>query len=917
MSNKHVFDCGCSIDIIDGHPQINYTKLNEDCPKAWEIYKKGNTQSIFQLESYLGKKWSKELKPSNIEEAAMLISIIRPGVLQAQDENGTSLTKVLCDRKNNQWEPVDNKIDNLLKKTYGLWCIHEDTYVSMLDGTEKQIKKIVPSDNLISISNNNTQGDTCHGIIESPKTRGVKLTLENGFNIILTNDHKVLTQDGMKEVKDLNQNNDVVAIAINQSICDNKNKSSILNKYNWLSTNKTHIAYLIGQLVGDRCAGRRIASGETKNHKKLFQWLNDNFSIALDIKEFYKIRSNYIYISGKNLVSGKKTKYSLFLERFTLNKTKNNKIIIDEIMTLPPDERRAFIAGLFDSDGHSSKNGCHITSVNPQVLNSVRKLLSIDNIETNITNNRVHICNTRRFNDIIGKYLILKTIYINTYGTSYGSYPRLNIKQHIKSTNNKIKTFCKNNYIPFGCLFKKANFCTINTAKKTGISFGDISFMKIKSIEIINKDLVFYSIAVKNNHNLIGNGIVISNCYQEQVMLVTKELASFDGAQQNKLIKAIGKKQSELLNSLKEEFVTGCKKNNSLTEAEAIIAFENIEKSGRYLFNLSHACGYAKAGYWTAWVKAHLPKHYICAWLRNAKSEQKPLEEIRAVISESRRLQINVMPPSINNLPSTNFFVKNDNVYFGLDSIKGCGEKGLAKLIEADINYADCSWTEFLILYSHLVNKTQMINMIRTGCFDYTTIPRIRLEHEYNQYNLLTKSEKSKCLDIFNTDSDYELSTIVGKFIPFCTAKRLPTVKAIHDSIIEKSNIKDDKLNIISHERELLGINVTCTHISRAEIPDVKDSCAAVSKKKADTELILVGEISDFMEIKIKNPNSKLVGKSMGSFTLTDDRGHTEAIIFPKELEFYQGALYDGNIIMVKCKKSKRDGIIIDKIYEV
>ena len=529
MSNKHVFDCGCSIDIIDGHPQINYTKLNEDCPKAWEIYKKGNTQSIFQLESYLGKKWSKELKPSNIEEAAMLISIIRPGTLQSLNSSGVSLTKVFCDRKRDGWKDEEH-------------------------------------------------------------------------------------------------------------------------------------------------------------------------------------------------------------------------------------------------------------------------------------------------------FSILDVLLLDTFGI---------------------------------------------------------------------------------------------NIYQETSMLIAKEIAGFDGSQSMKLIKSIGKKDAELLFSLRKEFLDGCAKVGKVLENEANAIFDNIEASARYAFNKAHACGYAKAGYWTAWVKAHLPKHHVCAWLRNAKSEQKPLEEIRAVISESRRLQINVMPPSINNLPSTNFFVKNDNVYFGLDSIKGCGEKGLAKLIEADINYADCSWTEFLILYSHLVNKTQMINMIRTGCFDYTTIPRIRLEHEYNQYNLLTKSEKSKCLDIFNTDSDYELSTIIGKFIPFCTAKRLPTIKAIYDSIIEKSNIKDDKLNIINHERELLGINVTCTHISRAEIPDVKDSCAAVSKKKADTELLLVGEISDFMEIKIKNPNSKLVGKSMGSFTLTDDRGHTEAIIFPKELEFYQGALYDGNIIMVKCKKSKRDGIIIDKIYEV
>lgn len=442
------FDCGCTIPVINDVPQIDYYNLNLECPKTWTTYQTGYTQSIFQLESYLGKMWSKKLKPASIADASALISIIRPGVLEAQDENGTNLAQLFCDRKNNNWKPnPDSIIENMLEETMGIWCIHEDTYISMSNGTEKQIKNIIKNDKLLSVSNNTIENDACYGIIKSPKSRGYKLTLENGFNIILTPDHKVLTNNGMKELQNLDINNDVVAIGANQCICDIDKLENINNKYSWLSPNLENIYYLCGQLLGDGCGGRIIATGTKENHDKLFDWLNKNFSKSLNIKEFFNVRSWYISLSGKELANelnygNRKTKYAIFLENFTLNNTKHNKIISDEIMTAPRNLRRAFLAGLFDSDGHSSKNGCHITSTNPYVINCVRKLFAIENIEINVSDNRIHINNSEKLHSILSKYLVIKSIYINTYGLSYGSYPREKIKEHIVKTGESIKPFC-------------------------------------------------------------------------------------------------------------------------------------------------------------------------------------------------------------------------------------------------------------------------------------------------------------------------------------------------------------------------------------------------------------------------------------------------------------------------------------------
>ena len=51
--------------------------------KTWNLFKDGKTKGVFQLESNLGRSWSKKLEPSNLEELAALIAIIRPGCLKA------------------------------------------------------------------------------------------------------------------------------------------------------------------------------------------------------------------------------------------------------------------------------------------------------------------------------------------------------------------------------------------------------------------------------------------------------------------------------------------------------------------------------------------------------------------------------------------------------------------------------------------------------------------------------------------------------------------------------------------------------------------------------------------------------------------------------------------------------------------
>ena len=409
--------------------------------------------------------------------------------------------------------------------------------------------------------------------------------------------------------------------------------------------------------------------------------------------------------------------------------------------------------------------------------------------------------------------------------------------------------------------------------------------------------------------------------YQEQLMYISKILASFDGKQANKMMKSIGKKDATLLFSLEKQFVDGCVNSGILNREEATEVFNNIKSSARYMFNKSHSYGYAKIGYQTAWVKAHFPEEYICGWLKIAKEEQKPLEEIRGMMSEARRLKIKVYGPSARNLPKVDFFIDEDCVYFGLSSIKNCSEDAFIKLNECGANFKTMGWTEFLICYSHLLTKKQLMPMIQVGCFDdFSLKPRLACEYEYSHWGPLTPKQKASLKEFYLKSPQKNL---VDVFKSFSEANpKTEKYKLIAYSLANcPMDLSDSKKNLIEHEKELLGINITCSHIERASVPNSADTCKSINDNKSKDKYkvySVVGEISEFQEFKIKNTKSKICGQMMANLKLNDNTEELDVVIFPDALDQFQSALYEGNVVLIKGKKSdKGSGLVLNEIYEV
>lgn len=135
MSPDYTFPCGCSFKILkpadspDKVPLLDFDieTVPEDCPLTWNMLSRGDTKGVFQLESQLGRTWCKQLKPETFDHMGALGSLLRPGALNAKDENGISMTKHYALRKNGQEEVTGYQpdYDQLVKDTYGVITYQE------------------------------------------------------------------------------------------------------------------------------------------------------------------------------------------------------------------------------------------------------------------------------------------------------------------------------------------------------------------------------------------------------------------------------------------------------------------------------------------------------------------------------------------------------------------------------------------------------------------------------------------------------------------------------------------------------------------------------------------------------------------------------------------------------------------------
>src|SRR5918997_708847 len=132
--------------------------------------------------------------------------------------------------------------------------------------------------------------------------------------------------------------------------------------------------------------------------------------------------------------------------------------------------------------------------------------------------------------------------------------------------------------------------------------------------------------------------------YQEQAMIISKELAGFSGAQADDLRKAIGKKNREAMAKLKPAFFEGCQRSGTSPQLVEHLWNTN-EKSADYSFNKSHAACYALVSYRTAWLKANYPTEYMAALISSVMGTK---DKVPFFVAMAVDMGIEILPHDVN-----------------------------------------------------------------------------------------------------------------------------------------------------------------------------------------------------------------------------------------------------------------------------
>jgi DNA polymerase-3 subunit alpha len=394
--------------------------------------------------------------------------------------------------------------------------------------------------------------------------------------------------------------------------------------------------------------------------------------------------------------------------------------------------------------------------------------------------------------------------------------------------------------------------------------------------------------ALKNTY-----GIIV---YQEQLMQLSKDMANFSGGQADTLRKATGKKIKELMKKVGKEFVEGCVKNN-IDRKIAEILYDSMQDFAQYSFNKSHAACYALIAYQTAYLKAHYPSEFMAALMT---SEQSDLDKLAVCIAECERMEIKVLPPSVNeSFVDFGVVKESGNIRFGLSAIKNVGEQVADEIVEERKKgriYKDIE--DFITrLGPKVINKKSLESLIMAGALDDLGE---RAELIYNIDKMLGYAQAT------------QRAKTSGQNSLFGDSEEVATAK------IEFEAVKPaEKKQRLSWERELLGMYVSehpLSGISHIIEPHRTIKISEANEEREGEFVRISGIITSIQKILTRSNQNMLFAK------IEDLNGNLEVLAFPKLLAATTDLWLPDKIVAIDGYINFKDGspkLLAEAVYEI
>ncbi|MFC1668415.1 DNA polymerase III subunit alpha [Chlamydiota bacterium] len=374
--------------------------------------------------------------------------------------------------------------------------------------------------------------------------------------------------------------------------------------------------------------------------------------------------------------------------------------------------------------------------------------------------------------------------------------------------------------------------------------------------------------------------------YQEQVMQCANVIANFSLAQADILRRIMGKKIIEAMNEQRDIFVEGAVQNNiSKHVAEKI--FENMAYFAGYGFNKSHSAAYALIAYQTAYLKAHFPVEYMAALL---SSEMNNPDKLTKYINECKRMNINILPPDINESFSRFTVVAND-IRFGFSGIKNVGTNAAEAIIHERQNNGAFKNIFDLVkrIDQRSVNRKVIESLIKCGAFDSTGHARSQifsiLDHALEVAQAAQKDKdrgQISFIDIFEEQKENSIGTETYPNIP-----------------------EWEKSQLFTNEKELLGFYITGHPLTKFENVLKIFSSISISQiihLRDGAKVELGGIIHNVVHKTTRNK-----GENMAIVTLEDLEGTVEMLVYPRTFEKTHQLLVEESLVFAEGHIDLRD----------
>ncbi len=403
--------------------------------------------------------------------------------------------------------------------------------------------------------------------------------------------------------------------------------------------------------------------------------------------------------------------------------------------------------------------------------------------------------------------------------------------------------------------------------------------------------LVQYDIPCMEKYLKDTYGITV---YQEQVMLLSRQLAGFTRGQSDALRKAMGKKKKAIVDQMHPLFIEGGKKNGHDPKVLDKI-WTDWEKFASYAFNKSHATCYSWVAYQTGYLKAHYPAEYMAALMTRRFAIR---TEIAKLMEECKSLGVETLGPDVNE--SYVGFGVNDKgaIRFGLSAINGMGSSAADMIVQerlANGPFKDIfDFAERVSLKD--VNRKSFESLALSGAFDCFGLMReqyvapngkgevfldtlVRFGKQYQQFKVAAANS------LFGMSDDVGFTTpAIPEAEPWSGIDRLNKEKELVGIYLSAHPLDD--YSLILHKM----CNTLCKDV-------VKDNY----EELAGREEITFGGIVTHV-----NQRFNKQGKPFGIVTIEDFEGPGEIALFGEDWGKWSGMLTENCSVYITGKCDKR-----------